>query len=102
MAGTIGAEGNNGIGVTGVNWKVKIMPIQIFSSSGAAASNFAIAQAIQYATANGADVTNNSWGGGAFSMAIYNAIQAGRLFVAAAGNNAQNNDITPFYPATYN
>jgi subtilisin family serine protease/Ca2+-binding RTX toxin-like protein len=102
VAGTIGAEGNNGIGVTGVNWKVKIMPIQIFSSSGAAASNFAIAQAIQYATANGADVTNNSWGGGAFSMAIYNAIQAGRLFVAAAGNNAQNNDITPFYPATYN
>ena len=102
VAGTIGAEGNNGIGVTGVNWKVKIMPIQIFSSSGAPASNFAIAQAIQYATANGADLTNNSWGGGAFSMAIYTAIQAGRLFVAAAGNNAQNNDITPFYPATYN
>lgn len=102
VAGTIGAEGNNGIGVTGVNWKVKIMPIQIFSSSGAAASNFAIAQAIQYATANGADVTNNSWGGGPFSMAIYNAILAGRLFVAAAGNYAQNNDISPFYPATYN
>ncbi|MFM6632547.1 MAG: S8 family serine peptidase, partial [Microcystis panniformis] len=103
VAGTIGAEGNNGIGVTGVNWKVKIMPIQIFSSGGAAASDFAIAQAIQYATANGADLTNNSWGGGAFSMAIYTAIQAGRLFVAAAGNNyGQNNDITPFYPATYN
>ncbi|MDD1428103.1 S8 family serine peptidase, partial [Dolichospermum sp. ST_sed9] len=103
VAGTIGAEGNNGIGVAGVNWKVKIMPIQIFSSGGAAASDFAIAQAIQYATANGADVTNNSWGGGAFSMAIYTAIQAGRLFVAAAGNNyGQNNDITPFYPATYN
>lgn len=102
VAGTIGAEGNNGIGVTGVNWKVKIMPIQIFSSSGAAASSFAIAQAIQYATANGADVTNNSWGGGAFSMAIYNAILAGRLFVAAAGNNTNNNDISPFYPATYN
>ncbi|NCR00641.1 MAG: S8 family serine peptidase [Microcystis aeruginosa L211-101] len=102
VAGTIGAEGNNGIGVTGVNWKVKIMPIQIFSSSGAAASNFAIAQAIQYATANGADLTNNSWGGGGFSTAIYTAIQAGRLFVAAAGNYAQNNDISPFYPATYN
>jgi subtilisin family serine protease/Ca2+-binding RTX toxin-like protein len=102
VAGTIGAQGNNALGVTGVNWKVKIMPIQIFSASGAATTTFNIAQAIQYATNNGADLTNNSWGGGPYSAAIYSAIQAGPLFVAAAGNYANNNDITPFYPATYN
>jgi subtilisin-like proprotein convertase family protein len=51
-------------------------------------------------------LTNNIWGGGAFSQALSDAIaasgNAGMLFVVAAGNNASNNDTTPFYPASYN
>ncbi|MDY6802635.1 MAG: S8 family serine peptidase [Cyanobacteriota bacterium] len=101
VAGTIGAEGDNGIGVVGVNWDVKIMPLKIFSDSGGSAGNFAIIQAIEYAANNGADLTNNSWGGGGFSAAMHDAIENGPLFVAAAGNNGSNNDTSPFYPASY-
>ncbi|NEN89363.1 MAG: S8 family serine peptidase [Okeania sp. SIO3H1] len=62
VAGTIGAEGDNGIGVVGVNWDVEIMPLKIFSDTGAYAGDFAVIQAIEYANNNNADVTNNSWG----------------------------------------
>ncbi len=50
--------------------------------------------------------TNNSWGGGSYSQALYDAIQranvAGILFVAATGNNAANNDRKAFYLTNYN
>lgn len=59
-----------------------------------------------YATAKGVKITNNSWGGGPYSQALYDAInaagQAGSLFIAAAGNDAQNADVNPMYPAAYN
>src|SRR5437867_6255085 len=49
--------------------------------------------------------TNNSWGGGEFSQALYDAIDAHRqrgiLFMAAAGNSALDNDTASFYPANY-
>ena len=49
--------------------------------------------------------TNNSWGGGGFSQGLKDAIDRGGakniLFVAAAGNHAGNNDVSPFYPASY-
>lgn len=103
-AGTIGARGNNGIGVAGVCWEAKIMALKFMSANGGGSSTHAIA-ALNYATANGAKITNNSWGGGGYSIALYNAIQnaqnSNALFVAAAGNDANNNDIDPFYPASY-
>ncbi|MFM6268173.1 MAG: S8 family serine peptidase, partial [Dolichospermum sp.] len=63
--------------------------------------------AINYATAKGVNITHNSWGGGGYSQALYNAInaagQAGALFIAAAGNDYGNdNDTNPKYPASYN
>lgn len=103
-AGTIGAEGNNGIGVAGVNWKVRIMGIKFLSNTGGGTLEDAILS-IDYATSMKVDVMSNSWGGGGYSenlkQAIERAQQAGILFVAAAGNARNNNDAQPSYPASY-
>ena len=104
VSGTIAAVGNNAIGVAGVNWSARIMPLKFLDANGAGTTADAIS-AIQYATMMGARISNNSWGGGAFSQALYDAIQAagaaGQLFVAAAGNDGVNTDVTPSYPASY-
>jgi subtilisin family serine protease len=110
VAGTIGAVGDNGIGVVGVNWQVSIMPLKFLDASGSGSTSAAVA-AINYATRMRRDfginvvATNNSWGGGGLSTALRDAIDAGAgsgiLFVAAAGNESNNNDATPSYPASY-
>ncbi len=104
VAGTIGALGNNTLGVVGVNWNVSLMALKFLNSAGSGTTADAIA-AVDYAVAQGAHLTSNSWGGGAFSIALKNAIDAagaaGQLFVAAAGNSARNADISPMYPAAY-
>ncbi len=103
-AGTVGAEGNNGIGVAGVAWDVQIMPLRFIGPFGGSTSD-AIA-AVNYAVDNGAQISNNSWGGGGFSTAmrdaISNAAAADHLFVAAAGNDGVNTDNSPHYPSSYN
>jgi subtilisin family serine protease len=105
VSGTIAGKGNNGVGVTGVAWNAKIMPFKFLDDTGWGYTSNAIL-AINYATAKGVELTNNSWGGGGYSQALYDAInaagQAGALFIAAAGNSSNNNDTNPFYPATYN
>ncbi|HEY3246246.1 MAG TPA: S8 family serine peptidase, partial [Phycisphaerae bacterium] len=102
-AGTIGAIGNNGIGVAGVNWACKIAPLRFLGPNGGYTSDAVLA--VQYCTAKGIKASNNSWGGGS-SQSLYDAINAaksvGHIFVAAAGNNGTNNDSAPFYPASYN
>jgi len=104
LSGIIAASGNDGNGVVGVNWSARIMPLKFMDRTGAGTSADAIA-AIDYAVANGAQVINASWGGGPFSTAMFNVISAandaGVLFVAAAGNESNNNDRTPSYPADY-
>jgi subtilisin family serine protease len=104
VAGTVGAVGNNGVGVAGVNWTVRLMPLKFLSSGGSGTTADAIS-AIEYATQAGVNVMSNSWGGGGFSEALRLAIQdanaAGILFVAAAGNESNNNDLFPAYPASY-
>lgn len=103
--GTATAVGNNGLGVAGVGWGAQIMAVKICNLYGSCPDS-AIIPGIDYATANGARVSNNSWGGGGFSQATFDAISradaAGVLFVAAAGDNGSNNDVSPFYPASYN
>jgi subtilisin family serine protease len=98
VSGTIGAAGNNGIGVAGVNWKVSLMALRAMAPDGGRAD--ALARAIDYATDHGARVINASWGGGGNSKTISNAIaragKRGVLFVAAAGNDA---GASPDYPA---
>ncbi|AXJ01966.1 Por secretion system C-terminal sorting domain-containing protein [Cyclonatronum proteinivorum] len=107
VAGTIGAVGNNGVGVVGVNWDVTLMNIKICGLNGANTCNgAAMIQGLQYAVENGATISNHSWGGPGFSQAGFNAIQAagqaGHFVIAAAGNNGTNNDNQNFYPAGYN
>ncbi|MFN7525805.1 MAG: S8 family serine peptidase, partial [Aphanizomenon sp.] len=105
VSGTIAGKGNNGVGVTGVAWNAKIMPLKFLNDQGSGTLSAAIS-AINYATAKGVKLTNNSWGGGGYSQALYDAINAagqqGALFIAAAGNSSQNTDINPAYPASYN
>jgi len=99
-SGTIGAVGNNGIGVTGVCWRVKIMALKFLSASGSGSTANAI-KCIEYATMMGARLSNNSWGGGGKSIPLAIAIWKGPLFIAAAGNNNQNTDVNPHYPSSY-
>ncbi|CCQ52920.1 Serine protease, subtilase family [Crocosphaera watsonii WH 8502] len=104
VAGTIGAEGNNNSGVIGVSPNVSLMALKSFSAGGFGSTSNII-NSLQYAIDNGADVVNASFGGGgynaAFDAMIGAANSAGVLFVAAAGNFNNDNDVTPFYPANY-
>jgi thermitase len=103
-AGTIGARGDDGAGVAGVNWYVSIMAVKFLDSNGSGSLANAI-RAIDYARKNGAQVLSNSWGGGTFAQTLFDAItetqKAGELFVAAAGNDGADSDANPAYPASY-
>lgn len=108
-AGIIGAEGNNGEGVTGINWTVKIMPLKFLGRGGFGSTNDAI-EAINYAIDRkkkgvNVRVISASWGSTARSKALEDTIraagEAGILFVAAAGNNGTDNDRWPHYPSNY-
>ncbi len=109
VAGTIGAVGDNGFGVVGVNWDVSIMALKFLGTDGGSTAD--AIEAINYATmmktTKGINIklTNNSWGGGPFEAALFAAIQAneqaGMLFVAAAGNDSTNNDLIPHFPSNY-
>lgn len=114
VAGTIGAVGNNGVGVTGVNWSVRIMALKTHDAAGNGTSASVI-EGFQYAAMmrqRGINVriTNSSWGGApeapSFDQALKDAIDlagsADILNVCAAGNGNSNNDSNPFYPASYN
>jgi subtilisin family serine protease len=112
VGGTIGALGGNGIGVAGVNWNIQMMPLKFLSAFGSGWTSDAV-RAIDYFTnaatqANAVErflATNNSWGGGSFSQTLLDAItraaQQDILFIAAAGNNARDNDASPRYPTGY-
>ena len=103
-SGTIGASGDDGKGIVGVNWHVRIMPVKFLSAEGSGTLEGAIL-GINYATKMGARIMSNSWGGGDFSQTLKDAIDAadaaGILFLAAAGNDSNNNDTNPSYPAAY-
>ncbi len=105
VAGIIGAVGNNSVGIAGVAWNVQLMPLKFLTANGSGATSNAVS-AINYAVANGAKILNNSWGGGGFNSALNDAVSraraAGVIFVAAAGNEANNNDVNPSYPANIN
>lgn len=102
VAGTIAAIGNNGVGVTGVAWTARILPLKFMSAIGFGSTSDAI-RAVEYATMMGVRLTNNSWGGIGFSRSLRDAVEAARdaniMFVAAAGNAGLNTDVTAHYPS---
>ncbi|NOY87132.1 MAG: S8 family serine peptidase [Deltaproteobacteria bacterium] len=106
VSGTIGAVGNNGIGITGVAWTTKIMPVRVFDFAGLA-TTANIVLGFDYAVANGAKIINFSAGGGPSDQAMMDSISAANnaevLMVFAAGNSANNNDAggAHFYPSDY-
>ena len=109
VAGTIAAVGNNGVGVTGVNWEAQVASLKFLTATGGTTSD--AIEAINYAVAEGIDISNNSWGGGGRSQALEDAIKradaAGHIFLAAAGNGGadgvgDDNDAVPEYPSNYN
>lgn len=108
VAGTIAAVGNNGVGITGVNWDAQVASLKFLGANGGLTSD--AVEAINYAVAEGMDISNNSWGGGGRSQAVQDAItradNAGHIFIAAAGNGGSDgvgddNDATPNYPSGY-
>ncbi len=107
VAGVAAAEGNNRQGITGVTWHAKIMPLRVLDSVGSG-NTLNVAQAINYAVANGADIINLSFVGSGRSLtleqAIQHANQAGVLVVAAAGNEVNHGlDMSrePEYPVCH-
>ena len=106
VAGIIGAVGNNGLGVCGVNWKVRLMAQRISTSPAGAinATSADIAQSYEDAYLAGVSVNNNSWGGPFYSDVLYRVMKEAQnhdmLFVCAAGNDAYDIGVTPTYPAT--
>ena len=100
VAGTVGAVGNNGQGVTGVAWEAQLMPLKFIEGGFGSTAN-AIA-ALSYAQAQGARITQNSWGGSVANQALVDALKANpALHICAAGNDGNNSDVKPLYPAAY-
>ena len=101
VAGVIAADSNNGVGIAGVDWNARIMGIKVLDSSGnGTMAN--ILQGLAWASANGADVVNMSFGQYSASSSLQSACQDaydnGLVLAAAAGNG---NVDDPSYPAYY-
>ena len=109
VSGTIAAKGANGKGVAGVCWQIRLISVKFLGNNGGTTAN--AIKAVNYLTdlktRHGLNIvaTNNSWGGGGYSLGLYNAIEsagvANILFVAAAGNSGVNMESSPQYPASY-
>ena len=107
VSGIIGASGDNGIGVAGVNWALQILPCKFIGSDGTGDVSGAIScfELIKELKESGTNIvaTNNSWGSPLFSQALQDAIAAqeqdGILMIAAAGNSFADNDVFPIFPA---
>jgi subtilisin family serine protease len=125
VAGTIGAAGNNGIGVVGVNWQVKLMSLKFIravvqsnqtviyqgdDADALRAYNYAKQMRDLWLSSGGTKganihVLNGSFGGSGYSQSAFDALnalgQSGILFVGAAGNESSNSDLNHHYPSDY-
>lgn len=103
VSSIIGAKGNDGAGISGVNMDVTLMPIKVADKDGYLSSSDWI-KGLNFAKENGAKIVNASFGGFQYSPAEYEAIQKfPGLFIAASGNSGSDNDniATPNYPSNY-
>lgn len=101
-AGIIGAVGNNSLGITGVNWKARIMGVSISGSLGSNTVADSIT-GILWASQHGARILSCSYGGPHFSMAEYDSIfRSGALVICSAGNSGEDLELHPHYPGSYN
>ncbi len=111
-AGIIGAKGDNGKAVSGVNWDVSLVGLKFINGKTGEGDTVGAVKAIEYAVQMGFPITSNSWGGEVDSLpsdsdedilrdAIKAAEAKGILFIAAAGNSSSDNDKKPTLPASY-
>jgi subtilisin family serine protease len=106
VAGIIGAVGNNGEGVVGMNWQVKLVVLKVWGSGGGIGTFVSrVLAALNYCVVNNIKVSNNSYIGSGMSVNECAAIQSagdqiGHIFVAAAGNDGYDLDVNPVYPAS--
>ena len=106
ISGIVGAEGGNGVGISGVSPKVSLMCLKYYDPKSGGGDNLKnTIRAIRYAIQMGADIINYSGGGLEYSAEEYQAVKAARdegiLFVAAAGNEYSNSDKSHYFPANY-
>jgi subtilisin family serine protease len=101
MAGIIAAVGDNGRGIAGVAWQVRIMPLRFMNAFNEGTIADAI-DAIEYALDKGVKIINCSWGSSGYSLSLQHVMaEADALFVCAAGNDGSDTDLDPFYPASF-
>lgn len=104
VSGIIGAFGNNTVGVAGVAWKVKLLPLKFLDNTNHGQESNAIT-AIEYARKMGVKIINNSWGGIYDSNALRDEFDlcesAGILMICASGNMAYDVRLFPFYPGSF-
>jgi serine protease len=104
VTGILGARGNDGFGVAGIAWQTQVLPVKFLGPSGAGSvTQFLVG--LEYALNQGARISNNSWtgalGSSVLQAALAEARDQGHIFVAAAGNEAVNSDLTPNYPSGF-
>jgi len=104
VAGIIAAEGNNGLGISGVMWRAGLISLRVLDNTGTGDVANAV-EAIDYAVAHGAHVINLSWGTTGESIALKEAIERAIkrdvVVVCSSGNNGQDLEVTPYYPASF-
>lgn len=104
IAGIIGAETENGLGIAGINQKISIMPLRILNENGAG-SSYDVRQAIEYAVNNGAQIINLSFTSDqpdlSLGKTINWAVEQGVTVIAAVGNDNRDVNTKPSYPACY-
>jgi subtilisin family serine protease len=102
VAGIVAARGNNGIGVVGASWVTELLPVRVLDAEGFG-TEINVANGITYAGQTGVQVANLSLGTSFESPLMREALSSASdvLFVAAAGNSGQDNDIAPEFPCNY-
>lgn len=105
VAGVAAARANNGVGIVGVAYRSRVMPLKYIGPGGVGYTSDAVA-AIDYAVKKGAAVINISSGcDNCFNQSMLDAIRradvAGRLVVTTSGNSGRNDNVTPHYPCNY-
>lgn len=104
VAGSVGAHGGNNKGIAGVSKRTRIYAAKFLGANGSG-STFDAVKGVRWGIAQGVDIINMSFGGGARSSALESALAEARnngiILVAAAGNDGRDNDRTPSYPANY-
>ena len=104
VSGIVGGRGNNDVGVSGTCWSTKLLAVKFMNANGKGSTSDAI-EGIDYAVKQGFKIINCSFGSSSKSSSLHDAVDYAQdhntLLVVAAGNDSENIDKHPLYPASY-